>query len=511
MSQCDVDMKQEESERKEHVDKIEDKYGSSQKMERSLSKDKVRDRKRKERASGERERKHDKRRESRKERGSREREHNNDKERRRKDRSRNRNSEGRSQKDVDQERRKIRERGNDKEHRRKDQEQYREKRDRHKDRRKRDRSSKPIVRKPKKVAVDEDMSREEMQSLLERLYDPSTVRNVESKILTKTGLLDSNSLTKIPWELCTSLDRCKNDVDSQTNGNNGMENIYPTWSYLDLRLMQNKNWATRRLQDGTKLAKEFKWRQAENCYKEALDLVPTHAEVWVAYGCLCANTGRLQEGINKLEQALKEDPDCPNAQKYLDSILKTNAVVTNNGPKKPPLATKSEKALQDVIAEKAFLGESQDTKTCSKRAADADDAEKYPMIPSDQEDEGHSSYDPASDSCRKRKKRHRKHSRRHRKRRSNRRKHGRSHHSESPSQSADDSSFRRHRHRQGHLNRRSRSNSASDDSVRSKSRPHHRTREHHRSKRRQHQIRSPSLSRSEASTSLSEKIRPNPK
>jgi len=508
-----MDMKQEESEKKEHVDKIEDTYGSSQKVERSLSKDKVRDRKRKEgrkERTRERDRKHDKKRESRKDKGSREREHDDDRVRRRKDRSRNRYSEGRSQKDVDQETEKIQERGNDKERRRKDREQYREKRNRYKDRRKRDRSSKSIVRKPKKVAVDEDMSREQMQSLLERLYDPSTVRNLESEISTKNGLLDCNSLTKIPWKLCTPLDSCKNDVDSQTNGTDGMERLYPTWSYLDLRRMQNKNWATRRLQDGIKLAKESKWRQAENCYQEALDLVPTYAEVWVAYGCLCANTGRVLEGTNRLRQALLEDPECPNAQKYLDSILNTNAVVTNNGPKKPPLATKSEKVLQDVMAEKAFLGKSQDTKDSSKNAADANDAEKYPMIPSDKEEEGHSSDDPESDSRRKRKKRHHKHSRSHRKSRSKRRKHRRSHHSQSPSQSADDSSYRRHR--RGHLKRRSRSKSVSDGSVRSsKSRSHHRTSDHHRSKRRNHQVRSPSLSRSEASISFSEKIRPNRK
>mmetsp|Transcript_8159 Transcript_8159/g.11758 ORF Transcript_8159/g.11758 Transcript_8159/m.11758 type:complete len:423 (+) Transcript_8159:99-1367(+) len=399
---------------------------------------------------------------------SRERERKYDKEGKRKDRSRSRHrsSEGRRLND-DKERKKHRERHDDKEQRQKHRDYHREKKDRHKDRRKRDRSSMSTLQKPKQIMVDEDASEEQMKSLLERLYDPSTMRRAEAQMSIENSLVGLHSLTKTPWELSVTLDHSVEESNTQSNETDVEEKAYPSWSYLDLRRMQNVNWATRRMEDGIKLAKESNWRQAENCYKEGLDLVPTHAELWVAYGCLCANTGRVQEGIDKLERALREDPDCPNAQKYLDSIRKTNLILPNNAPKKPPLATKSEKAMQDAIAEKAFLGEIQHARTSSKQLVNAED--KYPIILSDREEgekEGPPSDSSASNYERKRKKRHRKHKYSHRKSRSKQRKHKYRHHLESSHSSDDNSCSRRRRHhRRGHRNRsRSRSKSPPNNS-----------------------------------------------
>ena len=146
-------------------------------------------------------------------------------------------------------------------------------------------------------------------------------------------------------------------------------------SYLDLRRVQNTEWATDRLREGVRFAKEGKATKAEECYKEGIDLVPTHAPLFVAYGALCANLGRTREAIDKLEHALELDPNVPNAQAYMDAIQ--NKVP----PRQAGSVSRSQTAMKDALMEQSFLQESQ---SCADN-----ENEKYPLVHEEKMDTNH--------------------------------------------------------------------------------------------------------------------------
>lgn len=205
---------------------------------------------------------------------------------------------------------------------------------------------------------------------LQRMHDPSITRGLEVRLSTTSNDGNSADLLSVPWKLQFS------DSDQQTRDEDGstctkqeatsschQEDepsctetsplVYPPVDYLELRRIQNKEWATDRLREGIRLAKEHKSAQAEECYKQGLDLVPTHAELFVAYGALCHNLGRTQEAIDKLQHALELDPSVPNAQSYLDTIL--NKSTPSSVRKQAGSVMRSETAMQDALTERLFL------------------------------------------------------------------------------------------------------------------------------------------------------------
>lgn len=160
--------------------------------------------------------------------------------------------------------------------------------------------------------------------------------------------------------------------------------FYPTWTFLDLREVQNHKFAQDRFMQGINYAREKQYDKAESCYKEVLNLMPFHADCLVAYGALCAsstsmsrhdgsistkvldvvddNDDRLSKAEAMLQRAIEIDPQCANAHKYLDQIAvarqrqetSKSQQLTSNVQLLP------QKALNDAITERAILYGDQD-------------------------------------------------------------------------------------------------------------------------------------------------------
>lgn len=286
-----------------------------------------------------------------------------------------------------------------------------------------------------------------VSSFLQRMYNPSITRDIESR-------MDPNDadLIHVPWKLSHTDDNGEKSngahIQSDEVGasNNDSSPVYPSMSYLDLRRIQNTEWATDRLREGVRLAKEGNAAKAEECYKEGIDLVPTHAQLFVAYGALCANLGRTREAIDKLEYALELDPNVANAQAYI------NVIRNKVPPRQAGSVSRSQTALKDALMERSFLQE-------SKSSADNQN-EKYPLLHEEEEEkmDANNNHDETKDAKRKkhrhkkakRKSKHRDRSR-HRKSRSRRKR--RKHHdfssdndSESDDSASDDGRRRRRRY-----------------------------------------------------------------
>ena len=201
-----------------------------------------------------------------------------------------------------------------------------------------------------------------VSSFLQRMYDPSVTRCLESR-MSPTAI----DLLHVPWKLKILTSDEEAHEKDEAKGHESTPLIYPPFNYLELRRIQNNAWATDRLKVGIRLAKEGKSKKAEECYKEGLDLVPTHAELFVAHGALCANLGRIEEAIDKLQHALELDPRVPNAQSYL------NAIQTRQAPRKLAGSNvRSETAMRDALMERSFLSES--------RNSLSNQDEKYPLV-----------------------------------------------------------------------------------------------------------------------------------
>mmetsp|Transcript_20862 Transcript_20862/g.45494 ORF Transcript_20862/g.45494 Transcript_20862/m.45494 type:complete len:534 (-) Transcript_20862:158-1759(-) len=195
--------------------------------------------------------------------------------------------------------------------------------------------------------------------ILSRLSDPSVVRPVEASQCdtvgdgrnqaTATALIrisrsEAASLSSIPWKRfggpldTTSSRNCcesnshlnpatdnnhsnRNDARHASTSRRGRHNLdAPIYSYVDLRLSQNMSWANHQLRSGVVHAKRAQtmqedspsidsamreYKKAEKCYRDGLDLVPSHPELLVAYGALCANLNRDEEAVEILTKAVK--------------------------------------------------------------------------------------------------------------------------------------------------------------------------------------------------------------
>lgn len=237
-------------------------------------------------------------------------------------------------------------------------------------------------------------------ALAQRVNDPSIVRREYSTQMSKSDLI-----SHIPWQL--KISGVGSDSEEQEKV------TYPNFTYLDLRRSQNSAWATSRLHDGVHLAKSGKLKEAETCYKEGLELDPSHAQLLVAYGALCANLGRVDEGIVKLKRALEIDPEVTNGQKYLTAIQhrrreigiepKRNEVSSRNLAR----SIRSDAALRDAEAENAL--HSQTAKNEAYGKSDPKN-EKYPLL----SDSTCSDVERDNEKKKKKKKRKKKHRKRER-------------------------------------------------------------------------------------------------
>lgn len=80
-------------------------------------------------------------------------------------------------------------------------------------------------------------------------------------------------------------------------------------------------WAAEAVRRGVAHARGGDLEAALRCYAQALELVPEHRDAHVARGAALANCGRLAEGREACEAALRLDPSDRNAQQYLDAIV----------------------------------------------------------------------------------------------------------------------------------------------------------------------------------------------
>ncbi|KAI2493506.1 hypothetical protein MHU86_21017 [Fragilaria crotonensis] len=202
-----------------------------------------------------------------------------------------------------------------------------------------------------------------------------------------------HQLSHTPWVL-----RYSEDASQSPN------QPYPSFSYLDLRRQQGDSWAASNLAEGIALAKAGKSKEAEACYQQSLDLVANHAPTLVAYGALCANLGRTDEGIARLKEALAVDSSVENGKKYLDAIEQQQLVKQQREIRSREnantLTLRADNALQSAIAESAISfsdGQQHDL-------ADA----KYPLLPEN--------YTSSSEDDNRRRKRKKKKKKRKRKR-----------------------------------------------------------------------------------------------
>lgn len=180
--------------------------------------------------------------------------------------------------------------------------------------------------------------------VLSRLSDPTIVRPVETlecdiddrnqaaNAFISLSRTDASSLSSYPWKYYPAFKHTgkSNDDSNKRNNSDGAEQpqrkrrrgdyIAPNYSYLDLRTFQNMSWANSQLQSGVEHAKRAhtlqdesspieaamrEYTMAEKCYRDGLDLVPSHPELLVALGALCANLRRDEEAIEILIRAVK--------------------------------------------------------------------------------------------------------------------------------------------------------------------------------------------------------------
>lgn len=90
-------------------------------------------------------------------------------------------------------------------------------------------------------------------------------------------------------------------------------------TYLDLRSIQDKDWAVFIVSQGLDLAKSNNYEGAIKKYDSALDLDPECIPAWTAKGTALANTKKYREAIKHFKKVLELDPKHSKAQEYLST------------------------------------------------------------------------------------------------------------------------------------------------------------------------------------------------
>lgn len=255
--------------------------------------------------------------------------------------------------------------------------------------------------------------------VLAQLCESTIVKAFEARRQDEGGVM----LSHIPWTISMT-------PRSSAGRKRTRDDSIPSYSYLDLRLSQNAAWANAQLRRGVEHARRAQaiqeeaqsateasareYRKAEQCYRDGLDLVPSHPELLVALGALCANLGgRDEEAADVLTRAVEATSENTtetdssvgsNARKYLNEVMRRLGRAGGNGggnrfvkacTKSESIACKggearADAALRDVLAEQAFL--SGDTSALKGIATRKDEkgSSQYELLeepPSDDEDE----------------------------------------------------------------------------------------------------------------------------
>jgi tetratricopeptide (TPR) repeat protein len=277
------------------------------------------------------------------------------------------------------------------------------------------------------------------------LSDPSLVPCFldEPSVTETVGRIDSTTagLTYIPWKLAVVGDHhvhdsasipvvapSTKDNDNGTDSNDqkpaatsntnssisgssntlAQQQYFPSQDYLSLRRLQNRAWADQRLLQGIQYAKQLKYAQAENAYRQGLDLVKNHVDLLVASAALHANQGKRDRALLLLEQALQENPNHANALEYKQEI---EAYQQQQAQKLAQRPAKADRAMQDASLERSF----ESGNGVAKASADVTNETAYPLLGSEEEDDDDGHHRKKK---RKRKKRHKKTSKRRHRRRS---------------------------------------------------------------------------------------------
>ena len=270
--------------------------------------------------------------------------------------------------------------------------------------------------------------------LLAQLCEPNTVKSFE---LSERSDEDGVMLSHVPWAISAPEEPLAISAGRKRRRNAST----PNYSYLDLRLSQNAAWAQSQLQRGVEHARKAQaiqdemrsvteasareYKKAEQCYRDGLDLVPSHPELLVALGALCANLGgRDDEAADVLTRAVevtsgdaigKDSSVGNNARKYLNEVMRrigregggvktkeTDSKLTHKQlgsteqmQQKISSASKggearAEKAYLDAMAEQAFLsGDTSKLKDFAGRNRDSKGSSKYELLaePSSEDEE----------------------------------------------------------------------------------------------------------------------------
>lgn len=89
-------------------------------------------------------------------------------------------------------------------------------------------------------------------------------------------------------------------------------------NYLDLRTVQDKDWAVVLVSQGVDLANSNEYDKAIQKYESALDLDNKCLSAWIAKGIALANSKEYKEAIRHFKKALEVDPNHAKAQEFLN-------------------------------------------------------------------------------------------------------------------------------------------------------------------------------------------------
>ncbi|KAI8890649.1 hypothetical protein K501DRAFT_281638 [Backusella circina FSU 941] len=94
-------------------------------------------------------------------------------------------------------------------------------------------------------------------------------------------------------------------------------------NYMELRDVQNRNYARDAVTEGVKYIKQNRIQEAMDYYKRALDMDPKYADGWFHVAEGLVQQRKLQDAAVQLEKALKLDPEHEGAKALLASIRYT--------------------------------------------------------------------------------------------------------------------------------------------------------------------------------------------
>ncbi|GKY98837.1 hypothetical protein MPSEU_000839700 [Mayamaea pseudoterrestris] len=212
---------------------------------------------------------------------------------------------------------------------------------------------------------------------------------------------EENVFSHIPWILTEEKDErskelCHATATSSPRQNQQAPAAYPNIHYLDLRRLQNIQWADQRLHDGIKLATQQPqthdaYAKARSAYQQGLDLVPDHVDLLVALGALQANHGKHSDALHNLQRALDLDPKHVNANAYLREVQaaadrqRQHRSLPSMGP-----SVKAARASLDASLEPSMLAEPGDNGAGFGMATSYD--HQYPLLNDKDDDDYQSQY-----------------------------------------------------------------------------------------------------------------------